>query len=176
MRTSDLERVKSLPLFADVAADTFRVATAGAHLQRFPAGTVLLLEGDFHWPSVHRLMRVEMPLSTGFSQQLRAHSHGQPADRFSVVECSRSLHVLGEGVMRSPGLILTKQFEDSIRALRTYYDFIVIDGPATEAEVDCRALASAIDGAVLVGYHEDSPEFMRAARLFPNRRFVLGVV
>lgn len=46
MRASDLERVKSLPLFTDVGADTFRVGTAGAHLQRFPSNTVLLLEGD----------------------------------------------------------------------------------------------------------------------------------
>lgn len=46
MRACDMDRVKGLPLFADVAADTFRVATAGAHLQRFPAGTMLLLEGD----------------------------------------------------------------------------------------------------------------------------------
>ncbi len=46
MRTSDLERVKSLPIFADAGADTLRIATAGAHLQRFPAGTALLLEGD----------------------------------------------------------------------------------------------------------------------------------
>lgn len=46
MRASDLERVKSLPLFADASSDTLRVATAGAHLQRFPSGTMLLLEGD----------------------------------------------------------------------------------------------------------------------------------
>lgn len=46
MRTGDIERVQGLPLFADVAPDTFRIATAGAHLQRFPAGTMLLLEGD----------------------------------------------------------------------------------------------------------------------------------
>lgn len=46
MRAYDMDRVKGLPLFADVAPDTFRVATAGAHLQRFPAGTMLLLEGD----------------------------------------------------------------------------------------------------------------------------------
>lgn len=46
MRADDMERVKGLPLFADSAPDTFRVATAGAHLQRFPAGTLLLLEGD----------------------------------------------------------------------------------------------------------------------------------
>lgn len=46
VRTTDLERIKSLPLFADAAPETFRIATAGAHLQRFPAGTLLLLEGD----------------------------------------------------------------------------------------------------------------------------------
>ena len=46
MRTSDIERVKGLPLFADAAPETLRVATAGAHLQRFPANTMLLLEGD----------------------------------------------------------------------------------------------------------------------------------
>ena len=46
MRASDVERVKTLPLFAEAGADTLRVAMAGAHLQRFPAGTMLLLEGD----------------------------------------------------------------------------------------------------------------------------------
>lgn len=46
VRTGDIERVQGLPLFTDVAPETFRIATAGAHLQRFPAGTMLLLEGD----------------------------------------------------------------------------------------------------------------------------------
>ncbi|MFZ5671003.1 MAG: cyclic nucleotide-binding domain-containing protein [Pseudomonadota bacterium] len=46
MRDVDLERVKSLPLFANCSAETFRSVTAGAFLQRFPAGTTLLLEGD----------------------------------------------------------------------------------------------------------------------------------
>jgi Mrp family chromosome partitioning ATPase len=136
---------------------------------------VLLLEADFHWPNVHRLMRVEMPLSTGFSQQLRSRSHGPGTDHWSVVECSPTLHVLGEGVMRSPGLILTTQFEEALRALRTYYDFIVVDGPSSEAEVDCQALASVIDGVVLVGYREETPEFHRAVRPFMQKRFAMGV-
>lgn len=46
MRASDIDRVRELPIFADVAPEIFRVATAGAHVQRFPAGTMLLLEGD----------------------------------------------------------------------------------------------------------------------------------
>ncbi|MBX3485866.1 cyclic nucleotide-binding domain-containing protein [Phenylobacterium sp.] len=46
MRDVDLERVRALPLFSDCSDDTFRTLTAGAFLQRFPAGTTLLLEGD----------------------------------------------------------------------------------------------------------------------------------
>lgn len=46
MRTSDIERVKGLPLFTGVAPETFRIATAGAYLQRVPNGAMLLTEGD----------------------------------------------------------------------------------------------------------------------------------
>lgn len=46
MRDVDLERVRALPLFSGCSDDTFRTLTAGAFLQRFPAGTTLLLEGD----------------------------------------------------------------------------------------------------------------------------------
>lgn len=46
MRPSDLDRVKALPLFEKCSAETFRDATAGAFLQRFPTGTTLLMEGD----------------------------------------------------------------------------------------------------------------------------------
>lgn len=46
MRASDLDRVRALPLFSRTSADVFRDVTAGAFLQRFPAGTTLLMEGD----------------------------------------------------------------------------------------------------------------------------------
>ncbi|MGV6872181.1 transcriptional activator FtrB [Pseudochelatococcus sp. B33] len=46
MRMTDMERVKALPLFAGANAETFKEVTGGAFLQRFPAGTTLLLEGD----------------------------------------------------------------------------------------------------------------------------------
>jgi CRP/FNR family transcriptional activator FtrB len=46
MRPTDLDRVKALPLFRKVSPETFRDVTAGAFLQRFPAGTTLLMEGD----------------------------------------------------------------------------------------------------------------------------------
>ncbi|MDQ0464423.1 CRP/FNR family transcriptional activator FtrB [Caulobacter ginsengisoli] len=46
MRDVDLERVRALPLFCGCTDETFRTLTTGAFLQRFPAGTTLLLEGD----------------------------------------------------------------------------------------------------------------------------------
>jgi CRP/FNR family transcriptional activator FtrB len=46
MRLGDLERARGLSLFSACSAESFRNITAGAYLQRFPAGTTLLLEGD----------------------------------------------------------------------------------------------------------------------------------
>jgi CRP/FNR family transcriptional activator FtrB len=46
MRESDLDRVKALPLFSKTSPEVFRDVTGGAFLQRFPAGTTLLMEGD----------------------------------------------------------------------------------------------------------------------------------
>lgn len=46
MKPADLERVRRLPLFSDCTDETFRDVTAGAYLQRFPAGVGLLFEGD----------------------------------------------------------------------------------------------------------------------------------
>lgn len=46
MRAQEIDRVRSLPLFSGMAPELLRDLTAAAHLQRFPAGTLLLLEGD----------------------------------------------------------------------------------------------------------------------------------
>jgi CRP/FNR family transcriptional regulator, transcriptional activator FtrB len=46
IRPSDLERVRALPLFAGISDELFRDVLGGAFLQKFPAGTTLLIEGD----------------------------------------------------------------------------------------------------------------------------------
>lgn len=46
MRSLDLERVKQLPLFRDASPESFQALTAHGFLQKFPAGTTLLTEGD----------------------------------------------------------------------------------------------------------------------------------
>jgi CRP/FNR family transcriptional activator FtrB len=46
MRSVDIERVSALALFSGVAPGTFNSLIAGGFLQKFPAGTTLLMEGD----------------------------------------------------------------------------------------------------------------------------------
>jgi CRP/FNR family transcriptional activator FtrB len=46
IRLSDLDRVRALPLFAGTSDELFRDVLGGAFLQKFPAGTTLLTEGD----------------------------------------------------------------------------------------------------------------------------------
>ena len=79
---------------------------------------ILLLDADLQRPRVHRLLRVEMPMAVGFSQQLRSRINGSPERRWTVIGCGKSLHVLAEGMMRSPGLLLSQQFSDGVRAAR----------------------------------------------------------
>lgn len=131
---------------------------------------ILLMEGNFHQPNVHRAMRIDMPSQMGFSQQLHARIGGG-RERWTVVECQKSLHVLAEGLMRSPGLLLSKQFESCLVDLRTYYDVIVIDGPTTSLEVDCRALDSVADGLLLASPAAGSSDLERSKALFSEKRF-----
>jgi CRP/FNR family transcriptional activator FtrB len=46
MRPTDFSKVRSLPIWANVGDETFNRVTGGSYLQRFPANTTLLLEGD----------------------------------------------------------------------------------------------------------------------------------
>lgn len=46
IRNADVHRLRSLGLFRDASDEAFTRALSGAFLQRFPAGTTLLMEGD----------------------------------------------------------------------------------------------------------------------------------
>ena len=132
---------------------------------------ILLLEGDLQRPTVQRLIGVDMPISSGFSQQLNARAQGSREGRWSVLGCTSSLHVLAEGMMRSPGLLLSKQFADCLRELRTYYDLIVIDGPTASLDVDAGALNAVTDGIVTVCPARGSSSLAHMQGLFERKRF-----
>jgi Mrp family chromosome partitioning ATPase len=133
---------------------------------------ILLVEGDFHFPELQNWMKLDVPLSAGFSQQLRARIQGAKEGRWHVVECTEALHVLAEGVMRSPGLLLSNQFEQAMRELRSYYDIIVLDAPLAPGEAEGQALADVLDGVVIVAPKDRKSEIADVSRIFGRKNLL----
>lgn len=131
---------------------------------------ILLMDGDMQGPRVHRLMHVDMPMSAGFSQQLRDRINEKGERRWTVVSCGKSLHVLAEGMMRTPGLLLSRKFAESLAELRQYYDFIIIDGPSTSLAVESQALDAVADGVVYVSGQHSSAARTELQSLFREKR------
>jgi Mrp family chromosome partitioning ATPase len=120
------------------------VGVAAARARR-----VLLLEGDMSRPRVHRSIEAEMATSTGFTQQLQAKIQAGVSRQWSVLACSRTLHVLAEGRFRSPEMLRSPQFAEALSELRERYDLIVIDGPTIDAPSDMRVLRREADTVVI---------------------------
>jgi Mrp family chromosome partitioning ATPase len=106
------------------------------------------LEGDLDSPAATATIGVDVPMSAGLSQQLEGLMHNDPPRPINVLRCSPSLHVLGESVIRSPGIVLSVVFELAISTFRGYFDVIVIDGPPAVPSLDLRAIDALVDGVV----------------------------
>lgn len=115
MRAHDTDRVKSLPLFSRLAPDLFGELTAGAHLQRFPTGTLLLLEGDpvdflyvlldgqveLHgtWNDKETVLSILRPVSTFILAAVVLDADALMSAR--VLERSEILMIPGEAIRKS---------------------------------------------------------------------------
>ena len=100
------------------AAGTPDKSCIAAQLAAIVAGPgrarVLLIEANFNRPAVHRLMRIDMPFSQGFSEQMRRRMTPAPKKPWVLFRCAANLHVLAEGLVRSPGLLSSVQFGEAI--------------------------------------------------------------
>jgi len=132
---------------------------------------VLLVDASFDRPMQHELMRVDMPPGESFSRQIQGRMLGRIGEHWSVLRCSKGLHLLVDASDHVPGLILSRSFETCIRALRTYYDFVVIDGPTGAQEAECRALDGVIDGLVVVCTEDTRASIPGTSRHFTMKRF-----
>jgi len=167
--------VASTPDAADAKA---RIAGQLAMLLAEPGrARVLFVEADFDKPAVHRMMRVDVPFSLGFSEQMRQRIKATTPTPWTLVRCLPNLHVAAEGLMRSPGLLSSAQFVEALSELRPYYDVIVAHGPVAGHGVDTQALDGMSDGMVMVGLKESTPSEVldEAARLFTTKQ-MLAVV
>ena len=67
-----------------------------------------------------------------------------------MLDTGLGFHFLGEGRIRSPGLLWSVQFPEAIRELRRHYRTIVVVAPRTMTEVDKRALDDVTDDVVVI--------------------------
>jgi len=142
----------------NATSDKSCVAAQLASLLAAPGkARVLLLEANFDRPSVHRLMALEMSYAQGFSEQLRRRMTPRERAPWALVRCAPNFHVLGEGLVRSPGLLSTVQFGEALAEMRGSFDIIVADGPVAEGTIDTCAFDALIDGIVLVGAVGSAP-------------------
>jgi hypothetical protein len=138
---------------------------------------VLLLEANFDYPAVHRLLSVDMPAAGGFSQQMRARIRTGTKKPWTVVQCSPTFHVLAEGIVRSPGIAFSQQFSEAVNELRNYYDVIVADGPVVGFGVDHKPLDAVADGLVLAVEPKAplNPALDQAHKLFGKKELVAAL-
>ncbi|MFZ5892926.1 MAG: hypothetical protein ACOY0T_17835 [Myxococcota bacterium] len=130
---------------------------------------VLLIDADFEHALVRRFLRMEMPLSTSFSEQLSART----PQRWMVVECLPSLHVLAESGHATHASLACSAFVGCVTSLRSYYDFIVLDGPLLDDAVGCEAVRDVVDGVVFSHGRYGPSEIRRVESLFPKKRISL---
>jgi len=78
--------------------------------------------------------------------------------------------VLAEGLHSTPELILSRPFEDCVSELHSFYNFIVIDGPAVNNVPACRAVNDVVDAAVVLTGQSAAQELSQAGSLFPGKR------
>jgi Mrp family chromosome partitioning ATPase len=110
---------------------------------------VLVIEGDTDEPAVHHALRLEVPLTLGMSRQLRARIQ-DPKAPLAVLGCTVRLHALPEGAIRSPGILISAQFQDLVLRARSLYDVVVINGPSGLTSNETHALQAMADRIVVV--------------------------
>ncbi len=134
---------------------------------------VLLLEGDLVQPRVRRFLKVQVPPGHGFSEQLGSRVNVPGARRWTVIECSQSLHALPEGRESNADLMLSHLFEECIRELRRDYDFIIIDGPSI-GDKACRAVHDVVDCVLFSHGGSFRPsDLSEAKELFSDKKLLV---
>ncbi len=134
---------------ASVEGKTNVAAKLSGMLSHEDRARVLLVEANFDFPALHRVLSVEMPPGAGFSQQLRSRLRNGRKP-WNVVHCASSLDVLAEGPVRSPGVLLSQEFANAIAELRTCYDVIVLDSPVAGHGVETKPINAVSDGIAII--------------------------
>ncbi|WP_437562756.1 hypothetical protein [Sorangium sp. So ce542] len=139
---------------------------------------VLLVEGHLACPRVAATLGLRLPPHASFSEQLRRRMVGE-ARPLGVIALSPSLSVLAEPSLEAsyPAALHSIHFEAAMRALRRYYDYVVLDGPPVLGSGDANVIEDACDGVLVVARASvtRASSLTRAVEQLGERR-ILGVV
>ena len=112
---------------------------------------VLLVEANFHRPSLARILGFRVPDGYGFSSQIVRKMRGS-MEPWCVVALGPALHVLAESTAEQgfPETLHSTHFQNAIGFLSRGYDFLVVDGPSVLGSGDANVVENAVDGVIVV--------------------------
>jgi Mrp family chromosome partitioning ATPase len=112
---------------------------------------VLLIEANFHKPSLATMLGFKVPDGQGFSAQIVRKMRGS-MEPWSVTALGPALHVLAESTTEPafPETLHSTFFQNAIGFLSRGYDFLVVDGPTVLGSGDANVVENAIDGMIIM--------------------------
>ena len=137
---------------------------------------VLLVDADLRRPTCHKALR--MRSTTGLVDYLAGQQELDQVIKSTLVP---NLWILNGGSV-SPNpteLIASKKMQETLNAVKEYYDFIFIDSPPIMPVSDAVVLSSLTDAMIFVVRGQNTPkQIAREAisQLGNNRSKILGVV
>lgn len=138
---------------------------------------VLLLEGDMRLPTLGKRLKIKQ--APGLSNLLVGQCSGNEVLQGSGL--LRNLQVITAGsIPPNPSeLLASEQMETSLRVMRDYFDYIVVDLPPVSEVSDAVTISKYLDG-VLIAVRENYAEKKMVAETVRQLRFasarILGFV
>jgi Mrp family chromosome partitioning ATPase len=139
---------------------------------------VLLMEANFHRPTLARLLGFDVPRGLGFSAQLARRTQGRKAP-WTVLALGPALHVLAESEAEHgfPAALHAVAFRTFLARVALSYEWVVVDAPSVLGSGDANVVEEAVDGMILVARSRRSRGGdLRAALHQLGARKAVGVV
>jgi polysaccharide biosynthesis transport protein len=137
---------------------------------------VLVVDADLRRPACHKALRVQD--GPGLSNVLAGLIDLEPAIKATAVP-NLSLLNCGSIPPNPTELIGSKKMDETLRTLKTRYDFVLIDSPPVVPVSDAVDLSTMVDGVVLIVRGQQTPKHlakMAVAQLNNSHTTILGVV
>ena len=175
-----LSRAEAPPktiLFTSGTANEGKTITAANTAIMFArlGNRVLLVDADLRRPTCHKALR--MRSSAGLVDYLAGQEQLDKVINSTPVQ---NLWILNGSVSPNPTeLIASKKMQDTLNALKEYYDFIFIDSPPIMPVSDAVVLSSLTDATIFVVRGQSTPKQIvkeAVSQLGNNRSKILGIV